>query len=105
MRPCPEQERLSGAPANVFARPTVWVEAPVRNGNGEVITRMRRPSELAPGIPRRLDDLILRCLAKERTERPHDVLVVMALAQSRGRGHSRENLSSNALIGDGNDVF
>lgn len=45
-------------------------------------TPPRRPSELAPGIPRRLDDLILRCLAKERTERPHDVLVVMALLEA-----------------------
>jgi serine/threonine protein kinase len=45
-------------------------------------TPARRPSECAPGISRRLDDLIVRCLAKDRTERPHDVLVVLALLEA-----------------------
>jgi serine/threonine-protein kinase len=45
-------------------------------------TPPRRPSEIVPGIPRRLDELITRCLAKERTERPHDVLVVLALLEA-----------------------
>jgi serine/threonine-protein kinase len=39
----------------------------------------RRLAEVLPNAPRRLDDLIARCLAKERSERPHDILVVMAL--------------------------
>lgn len=47
----------------------------------------RRPSEFAPGIPKRLDDLILRCLAKERAERPHDVLVVLALLEALSVQH------------------
>jgi eukaryotic-like serine/threonine-protein kinase len=42
----------------------------------------RRASECVPGIPKRLDDLILRCLAKERSERPHDILVVLALLEA-----------------------
>ncbi|MGH8701098.1 MAG: serine/threonine protein kinase [Burkholderiales bacterium] len=45
-------------------------------------TPPRRPSELAPGIPKRLDELIVRCLAKDRSERPHEVLVVMALLEA-----------------------
>ena len=45
-------------------------------------TPARRPSECVPGISRRLDDLIVRCLAKDRTERPHDVLVVLALLEA-----------------------
>jgi serine/threonine-protein kinase len=45
-------------------------------------TPARRPSECVPGVPRRLDDLIVRCLAKDRTERPHDVLVVLALLEA-----------------------
>jgi serine/threonine-protein kinase len=46
-----------------------------------------RPSESTPGIPRRLDDLIARCLAKDRTERPHDVLVVLALLEALSVEH------------------
>lgn len=42
----------------------------------------RRPSELVAGVPKRLDDLIVRCLAKDRGERPHEVLVVMALLEA-----------------------
>jgi serine/threonine-protein kinase len=38
-----------------------------------------RLSEVLAAAPRRLDELIARCLAKERAERPHDILVVMAL--------------------------
>jgi hypothetical protein len=45
-------------------------------------TPARRPSELVAGVPRRLDDLVTRCLAKDRTERPHDVLVVLALLEA-----------------------
>jgi serine/threonine-protein kinase len=45
-------------------------------------TPPRRPSELVPGIPKRLDELIARCLAKDRGERPHEVLVVMALLEA-----------------------
>ena len=45
-------------------------------------TPSRRPSELVPGIPKRLDDLVARCLAKERSERPHEILVVMALLEA-----------------------
>ena len=45
-------------------------------------TPPRRPSELAPGIPKRLDELIVRCLAKDRSERPHEVLMVMALLEA-----------------------
>jgi len=45
-------------------------------------TPPRRPSELVPGIPKRLDDLVARCLAKERSERPHEILVVMALLEA-----------------------
>jgi serine/threonine-protein kinase len=45
-------------------------------------TPARRPSELVPGIPKRLDDLVARCLAKERNERPHEILVVMALLEA-----------------------
>jgi len=45
-------------------------------------TPPRRPSELVPGIPKRLDNLVARCLAKERSERPHEILVVMALLEA-----------------------
>jgi len=45
-------------------------------------TPARRPSELVTDIPRRLDDLVVRCLAKDRAERPHDVLVVLALLEA-----------------------
>jgi len=45
-------------------------------------TPARRPSTLVPGLPRRLDDLVARCLAKDRTERPHDVLVLLALFEA-----------------------
>jgi tRNA A-37 threonylcarbamoyl transferase component Bud32 len=50
-------------------------------------TPARRASELVPGVPRRLDELIARCLAKERTERPHDVLVVLALLEALSVAH------------------
>ncbi|MGZ8231742.1 MAG: protein kinase domain-containing protein, partial [Burkholderiales bacterium] len=39
-------------------------------------------SEALPGVPRRLDELVARCLAKDRSERPHDVLVVLALLEA-----------------------
>jgi serine/threonine-protein kinase len=45
-------------------------------------TPARRPSELVAGVPRRLDDLVTRCLAKDRTERPHDIVVVLALLEA-----------------------
>ncbi|MGZ8262656.1 MAG: protein kinase domain-containing protein [Burkholderiales bacterium] len=41
-----------------------------------------RLSELVPGVPRRLDDLVARCLAKDRHERPHDIVVLMALLEA-----------------------
>ncbi len=45
-------------------------------------TPPRRPSEVTAGIPRRLDDLIVRCLAKDRSERPHEILEVMTLLEA-----------------------
>jgi len=45
-------------------------------------TPPQRPSQLVAGVPRRLDDLLVRCLAKERDERPHEILVVMALIEA-----------------------
>jgi serine/threonine-protein kinase len=45
-------------------------------------TPARRPSELVTDIPRRLDDLVVRCLAKERNERPHDIVVVLAMLEA-----------------------
>jgi serine/threonine-protein kinase len=51
-------------------------------------TPPRRASELTPGIPKRLDDLIARCLAKDRSERPHEVLVVMALLEALSVEHA-----------------
>jgi serine/threonine-protein kinase len=50
-------------------------------------TPPRRPSELVPGIPKRLDELIGRCVAKERSERPHEVLVVLALLEALAVEH------------------
>lgn len=41
-----------------------------------------RLSDALPDVPRRLDDLVARCLAKERNERPHDVLIVLALLEA-----------------------
>jgi len=40
------------------------------------------PSEAGANVPRRFDELVLRCLAKERTERPHDVVLVQALLEA-----------------------
>jgi serine/threonine-protein kinase len=50
-------------------------------------TPPRRIAEFVPGISRRLDDLIARCLAKDRAERPHDILVVMALLDAASVEH------------------
>lgn len=50
-------------------------------------TAARRASELVPGLPKRLDDLIMRCLAKERSERPHGIVVVMALLEALAVEH------------------
>jgi serine/threonine-protein kinase len=41
-----------------------------------------RVADAVPGISRRFDDLVARCLAKDRSERPHDVLVVLALLEA-----------------------
>ena len=41
-----------------------------------------RISEAVPGVPRRFDDLVASCLAKDRTERPHDVVLVLALLEA-----------------------
>jgi serine/threonine-protein kinase len=51
-------------------------------------TPPRRIAELVPGISRRLDDLIARCVAKDRAERPHDILVVMALLDAASVEHA-----------------
>ena len=45
-------------------------------------TPPRRPGDLVPAVPRRLDELIARCLAKDRGERPHEILVVLALLEA-----------------------
>ena len=45
-------------------------------------TPARRLVDLVPGISRRLDELITRCLAKDRRERPHDILVVLGLLEA-----------------------
>ncbi len=45
-------------------------------------TPARRLVDLVPGISRRLDELVARCLAKDRAERPHDILVVLALLEA-----------------------
>jgi serine/threonine-protein kinase len=45
-------------------------------------TTAPRVSALMPGVPSRLDDLIARCLAKERRDRPHDAIVVLALLEA-----------------------
>ena len=50
-------------------------------------TSPRRVSELVGAIPRRLDDLVARCLEKDRGERPHDVLVVLALLEALSVDH------------------
>lgn len=50
-------------------------------------TPARRVSELLSEVPRRLDDLIARCLAKERAERPHDVIVLLALLEALSVEH------------------
>jgi len=41
-----------------------------------------RMSALVPDVPRRFDDLVVRCLAKDRAERPHDIVVVLALLEA-----------------------
>ena len=41
-----------------------------------------RISEVVPEVPRRLDDLVARCLSKDRRERPHEMLVVLALLEA-----------------------
>ena len=41
-----------------------------------------RVTEMSADVPRRFDDLVARCLAKERTERPHDIVVVLALLEA-----------------------
>src|SRR5687767_13718950 len=41
-----------------------------------------RISAVMSGGPRRLDDLVARCLAKDRGERPHDIVVVLALLEA-----------------------
>ena len=41
-----------------------------------------RVADAVPGVSRRFDELVARCLAKERAERPHDVVVVLALLEA-----------------------
>jgi serine/threonine-protein kinase len=47
----------------------------------------QRLAAVLPNAPRRLDDLLARCLAKERSERPHDILVVLALLDAASVEH------------------
>jgi len=39
-------------------------------------------SDTLPDVPRRFDELVARCLAKDRAERPHDVVIVLALLEA-----------------------
>jgi eukaryotic-like serine/threonine-protein kinase len=41
-----------------------------------------RISEVSPHVPKRFDELVARCLAKDRNERPHDVVIVLALLEA-----------------------
>ena len=41
-----------------------------------------RVSDVATGVPRRFDELVARCLAKDRHDRPHDVVIVLALLEA-----------------------
>jgi serine/threonine-protein kinase len=45
-------------------------------------TAAPRVSQSVAGVPRRFDDLVARCLEKERTDRPHDIVVVLALLEA-----------------------
>lgn len=44
-------------------------------------------SEYAPQVPPRLAELIGRCLAKERGERPHDIVVILAALEALAVAH------------------
>ena len=46
-----------------------------------------KPSEAGAAVPKRFDELVARCLAKERTERPHDIVVVLALLEALAVEH------------------
>lgn len=46
-----------------------------------------RPSEAGAQVPPRFDDLVARCLAKERSERPHDIVVLQALIEALAVDH------------------
>ena len=46
-----------------------------------------RVSEVVPDVPKRFDDLVARCLAKDRSERPHDMVVVLALLEALSVEH------------------
>jgi serine/threonine-protein kinase len=41
-----------------------------------------RLTDTVPDVPRRLDDLVARCLSKDRRDRPHDVVIVLALLEA-----------------------
>jgi serine/threonine-protein kinase len=41
----------------------------------------------APQVPPRLAELITRCLAKERGERPHDIVVILAALEALAVAH------------------
>ncbi len=43
--------------------------------------------DFAPQVPARLADLITRCLAKERSERPHDMVVILAALEALAVAH------------------
>jgi serine/threonine-protein kinase len=62
-------------------------------------TTAPRPSEAGAEVPRRFDDLVARCLAKERTERPHDIVVVLALLEALAVDHpwSQQQAASSSL--------
>jgi serine/threonine-protein kinase len=65
-----------------------------------------RMSESVPDVPRRLDDLVARCLQKERGERPHDIVLLMALlealavefpwSQQKAEAWWRQNMTASA---------
>lgn len=44
-------------------------------------------SDCVPGVPARLAELVTRCLAKERSERPHDIVVLLAALEALAVAH------------------
>ena len=46
-----------------------------------------RLADCAVQVPARLDELVSRCLAKERSARPHDVVVILAALETLALAH------------------